>query len=305
VGIADELVMVLSDMTIVDGEIESPDSGGDLASVFGREGTRVLVNGRTDARLVARDAAPQRWRIVNAARSRYFLLDLEGVPFTVIGADGGLQASPEQKDVLSLAPGERLDVVVAPTRPLDSPVLTLRSGLINRGFGSIEFRRVEELLTVDFLSLPRYEGPLPAVPSRTIAPLELSGATRVDINMTLSSSDGVTRYAINGRPFGAALPLSARVGETQVWTVTNKTNWSHPFHLHGFFFQVLGDDGRQVYPLVWKDTVDVPFGQTVRFAVTFDDRPGMWMYHCHILDHADLGLMGMLEVTPADSARHF
>jgi FtsP/CotA-like multicopper oxidase with cupredoxin domain len=129
----------------------------------------------------------------------------------------------------------------------------------------------------------------------------LSGATPVHIDLTLSNADGLTRYGINGRPFAEEHPLSAQVGETQVWTVTNTTNWSHPFHLHGFFFQVLGEDGRQVHPMAWKDTVDVPFGQTVRFAVRFEDRPGMWMYHCHILDHADLGLMGMLELTPAGS----
>jgi FtsP/CotA-like multicopper oxidase with cupredoxin domain len=58
-----------------------------------------------------------------------------------------------------------------------------------------------------------------------------------------------------------------------------------------------------VRPLAWKDTVDVPFGETIKLAVRLDERPGMWMFHCHILDHADLGLMGMLEVTPAASAR--
>lgn len=90
--------------------------------------------------------------------------------------------------------------------------------------------------------------------------------------------------------------MLATPGETQVWTVTNKTKWSHPFHLHGFFFQVLDGTGAPVHPLAWKDTVDVPFEQTVRFVVRFDDRAGSWVYHRHILDHADGGLMGMVEL---------
>ena len=90
-------------------------------------------------------------------------------------------------------------------------------------------------------------------------------------------------------------------GETQVWTVTNKTKWSHPFHLHGFFFQVLDETGAPVHPLAWKDTVSVPFEQTARFVVRFDDRLGSWMYHCHVLDHADGGLMGIVQVGATDT----
>jgi FtsP/CotA-like multicopper oxidase with cupredoxin domain len=76
--------------------------------------------------------------------------------------------------------------------------------------------------------------------------------------------------------------------------VRNDTDFAHPFHLHGFFFQVL-DDTRVPE---WKDTVDVPSKTELKLAVTFDDRPGMWMYHCHILDHAEIGMMGHLHVLP-------
>jgi FtsP/CotA-like multicopper oxidase with cupredoxin domain len=98
----------------------------------------------------------------------------------------------------------------------------------------------------------------------------------------------------------AAIPFKSlryAPGETQVWTIVNKTKWSHPFHLHGFFFQVLDEKGQHVTPLEWKDTVNVPLEQTLKLVVRYDDdRPGSWMYHCHILDHADGGLMGMVDV---------
>jgi FtsP/CotA-like multicopper oxidase with cupredoxin domain len=61
---------------------------------------------------------------------------------------------------------------------------------------------------------------------------------------------------------------------------------------------VVDDQGNPKRPLAWKDTVNVPMETTVRFLVTFDERPGNWMFHCHILDHADGGLMGTVQVGP-------
>ena len=74
--------------------------------------------------------------------------------------------------------------------------------------------------------------------------------------------------------------------------MTNNSVFDHPFHLHGYSFQVLDD--RRIPE--WKDTINVPVKSTVRIAVRFDDRPGMWMFHCHILDHADVGMMGHIHV---------
>ena len=62
--------------------------------------------------------------------------------------------------------------------------------------------------------------------------------------------------------------------------------------------------GKPAHPLAWKDTVDVPLEQTVRFVVRFDDRPGTWMYHCHILDHADGGMMGVVQLGVTGGEHH-
>ncbi len=95
VGVADETVLVLSDIAL-DGKggFEPPDTGGSTGMAFGREGNHVLVNGRERPRLLVRAGAPQRWRIVNAAKSRFFEIDLEGQPFTRIGGDGGFTEYP-------------------------------------------------------------------------------------------------------------------------------------------------------------------------------------------------------------------
>jgi hypothetical protein len=165
----------------------------------------------------------------------------------------------------------------------------------------------DELLTLTGATVPPYSGPAPSSVRRTIEPLPLAGATKVALELALDQPpDAAPEYAIRGQLYSTRhKALGARVGETQVWTVTNSTKWSHPLHLHGFFFQVLDDTGAPVRPLAWKDTVDIPFEKTLRLAVRFDDREGVtgaWMLHCHILDHAEAGLMGVVQV--GDGATH-
>jgi len=102
--------------------------------------------------------------------------------------------------------------------------------------------------------------PHPTV-TRTIEPMSQVGATpiAVEFGIEQSSIDKTFNYSINGRPLDRIPPIEATIGETQIWTVINTTAWSHPLHLHGFFFQVLDKDGKPKRPLQWKDTLSVPF----------------------------------------------
>jgi FtsP/CotA-like multicopper oxidase with cupredoxin domain len=295
----EEVVMVLSDIDVDDhGKLEDPETGGSTGMAFGREGNRVLVNGREQPTLMARTGVPQRWRIVNAAKSRYFEVDPDGMRFRTVGGDGGLQEAPVDSDTIVIAPGERIDTIVTPT-PKTGDTRGVDYRLFNRGYGSIEARiPIVPLFTI------RFEGGAPAAPvaipdlRRPITPLSTAGARDVHVELTIAQrSDGVFEYGINNVPFQKDHAFTAKPGETQIWTLVNSTSWSHPFHIHGFFFQVLDERGEPVKPLAWKDTVDVPFKSTVRIVVRFDeDRPGAWMFHCHVLDHADGGLMGTVLV---------
>ena len=87
-----------------------------------------------------------------------------------------------------------------------------------------------------------------------------------------------------------------KVGALQVWDVVNSSLMDHPFHLHGFFFQVLSINGEAPAFRSWEDVVNVPPRSTVRIAWMPDDRTGRWMYHCHILEHHEAGMMGHFEV---------
>jgi len=157
--------------------------------------------------------------------------------------------------------------------------------------------------TMAIANMPAYGAPPRPSVRRAIEPTNTVGATpvKVDIGVTQSSEDGSFHYTINGRSFPK--PFLAKLGETQIWTITNSTPWSHPVHLHGFFFLVLDKNSVPVHPLEWKDTVSVPFKETVRFIVRFDDRAGSWMFHCHILDHAEGGLMGTVQLSATGEAQ--
>ena len=305
VGVADQLTLVLSDIGFdKHGDPDSPDTGGSAGMVFGREGEYLLVNGKNHPVLTARAGAPQRWRIVNAAKSRFFALDLEGQNFHVIGSDGGLQERATDTTELLITPGERADVIVYPSGKPGS-ALMLRAMLYNRGYGSVEYRVIEDLMTVQLSKDPAVKAaPLPAL-TREIPAANAAGATTVMFELTQPKIENQKpEFRVNDKPFWKAEPFHAKLGDTQIWVVKNSTDWDHPFHLHGFFFQVLDEHDQPVRPLAWKDTVNVPMKKTVRLLVTFDERPGEWMFHCHILDHAEGGLMGTVMVGDPAPSKH-
>ena len=244
--------------------------------------------------LTIRDGAVQRWRIVNAAKSRYFELVLgDGQPFELIGVDGGQMEYSQKKFTIVLGPGERADVLVAPK--LDGKNLTLITTPFNRGFGSTEFRSAEDLIVFEPSNLPAVAtAELPKV-TRDIPPMSAAGATPIKLDLVMTKEQGLTGFALEGGPFWRKSSLRAEVGETQLWTITNKAIWAHPIHLHGFFFQEVDEKGVPLSPRAWKDTIHVPVDGTRRFLVKFD-RPGSWMFHCHILDHAEAGLMSTVDV---------
>jgi FtsP/CotA-like multicopper oxidase with cupredoxin domain len=288
----DDLVLVLSDMSLDEkGALLPKDNGGPFGDLFGREGNVLLVNGKVRPRLKVRAGKPQRWRIINAARARYYGFALRGHTFVRIGGDGGLAARPERLSRLTIVPGERMDVVFTPSAAPGS-LTTLRWLATDRGYGTTFNRPPEAMLDIETIDAPAVTAA--AVPERLreIRPIDVRAATPHTLDLTITREGNTVEMGINGVPSWKAAPLHARVGDTHVWTVKNDSAFDHPFHLHGFFFQVL-DETRVPE---WKDTVNVPVKSSVRLAVAFDERPGMWMFHCHILDHAEVGMMGHVHV---------
>ena len=103
-------------------------------------------------------------------------------------------------------------------------------------------------------------------------------------------------FSINGYVYPDAEDLQATLGTVEEWAIVNTTEMDHPFHLHGFRFQVTSDDGVASAFRAWRDTVNVRAETTTRFRVQLEENAGTWMFHCHILEHAEHGMMGELQV---------
>jgi len=131
---------------------------------------------------------------------------------------------------------------------------------------------------------------------RTIEPLALQDAA---INRTVKLSVGPSlkeglSFLVNGKTHVDDKPVM--VGELQVWEVVNSSLMDHPFHLHGFFFQVIEENGKAPAYRAWKDTYNLTPRSKIKIAWMPDNRPGTWMYHCHIIEHHAAGMMAHFQV---------
>jgi FtsP/CotA-like multicopper oxidase with cupredoxin domain len=268
----------------------SLEGGIDLEN--GREGNVLFVNGQVMPTIPIRRGELQRWRIVNASAARVFRLSLAGQHLVHVGNDGGLFEHAVEVPEVLMANSERVEVLVRGTgSPGDTTVLEDlpydRYMPQTRPADWDRTRRVLSLRLTDDSVVDRLE-----IPS-TLRPIPPLDTTHVAVRRTIVMSQGL----IDGRQMDMhRVDIRSRLGTTEIWTIQNVVGMDHPFHLHGFHFQVLDRDGVPEPFRSWKDTGNVPKHSSIRIAVHFDDYPGKWMFHCHILDHEDDGMMGVLEV---------
>jgi bilirubin oxidase len=293
-----ERLIVLSDNRFLpDGSIDLPDPQsvqGKVDAENGREGDVLFVNGEVMPTIEIRSGEIQRWRIVNASASRVYRLSLPGHTFLHVGSDGGLFERPVEVEEIMIANAERVELLVRGTGAPGSSV-TLTTLPYDRYVPQTrpaDWQASRELLTLRYLDAPAVAAdPVPDV-LRPVPALDPAEAT---VTRVVSMSQGF----LNNRPFDLArVDMQAELGATEIWEIENLVGMDHPFHLHGFRFQVLERNGVAEPFRSWKDTVNVPKHETVRFIVRFENHPGKWMFHCHILDHEDQGMMGILEINP-------
>jgi FtsP/CotA-like multicopper oxidase with cupredoxin domain len=291
-----EKLLILSDNRFLpDGSIDLPDPGspqGRMDFENGREGDLLFVNGQVMPALAIRSGEVQRWRVINASAARVYRLALPGHTFLHVGSDGGLFERAVEVNEILLANSERAELLVRGTgRPGDRG--TLRTLPYDRYVPQTrpsDWNRTRDLLTVEYTAEPPKAPLLLPAKLRPVPALDTARATTTRLMV-------LTQGFINRRPMDLRrVDVSAALGATEIWEIENLVGMDHPFHLHGFQFQVLDRNGvPESYPS-WKDTVNVPKHGTVRFIVRYDDHPGLWMFHCHILSHEDHGMMGILEV---------
>jgi FtsP/CotA-like multicopper oxidase with cupredoxin domain len=285
-----ERVLVFDDVQLDRrGQIKPP--GWWIESHNGRVGSTRLVNGRREPELTIAAGQVERWRIVNAASARYLRLSIGDRPFTILGTDGGLIESPYRTKEVLLAPADRVDLAVGPFG--EGETLEIESTRYNRGAFAIPRR--ERFATLRVGARAPSNARIPEQ-LRSIEPLVTGRGTptrEIQLGWKLSKKHGV-EFTINREVHHRADPCP--VGELQVWDLVNGSPVDHPFHLHGFFFQVLEVNGSPPPFRSWEDTVNVPARGRARIAWRPDDRPGEWMYHCHILEHHAAGMMAHFDV---------
>lgn len=274
-----------------------------LAGSLGVIGDEILVNG-TLAPYFDVTTGLVRLRLLNASNARLYNFGFsDDRRFALIATDGGLLAEPWETDRLYLSPGERAEIVVAfePGETVDlrsypSPGLGGASGRLD-GFEDrldvCRFRAADTLS--DEAELPTE---IPAVLAD--AP-DLAGAAVAAERTFVLASD-----QINGRSMVMdRIDFGVREGTVEVWEVTNDNGFLHNFHVHDVQFQVLTVDGAEPEPHLrgWKDTVLLVQGRRYRLAMRFTDHtdPNVpYMYHCHLLQHEDDGMMGQFVVLAED-----
>ncbi len=230
-----------------------------------------------------------RLRLINGATSTAFHIDLGALTGQAIAVDG-VPVQPVTGRRFGLAMGQRLDLRLSiPSQGGAFPILALREGAVERT-GIILATAGAAVGTLADRSKTA-TGALDLVVERALTPLVPLADRRADVTARLRLTGGMMPYvwSLDDRPFGSHEPMRVTAGQRVVLTFDNASGMSHPMHLHGHQFQVIGIDGRPIAGAV-RDTVLVPDRGSVTIA--FDaDNPGRWPLHCHNLLHMATGMM--------------
>jgi len=302
-----EVPLVLCDRLLTaDGQLYYPTSGvGDAPWVPEVFGNAMLVNGALFPRLDVQ-ACRYRLRVLNASNARFFRLSLRGRrPFLQIGSDQGLLAAPVAQAGLVLAPAERADLVVDFAGLAGQDV-----ELMNDAAPLMRFRVAAGRV--------RDGSRVPAV-LRDVPRLAESSAARTRL-LTIDEYDDCLAepmlMLLDGKRWHDPVSETPKLGSTEIWSLLNLTEDTHPIHLHLVRFQVLDRrpfdvdqyvDSRTLRYLGpalpppphergWKDTAQVPPGMLTRFIVRFEGYAGRYVWHCHLLEHASNEMMRPFEV---------
>ncbi|EAZ88980.1 multicopper oxidase family protein [Crocosphaera chwakensis] len=277
--------------------------------MMGREGNVITVNGEVNPSFSMPENGLLRLRIVNASTSRFYNLSLEDHPFYLIANDGTTLEQPIELSEILLTPGERIEVLIKGDKNPQSYQLVslpynrgsmgmmgrgrMGGGMMGRGRDNIENNGPIPLATINYEnSVSPLNLPTELMP---ISPLPKPQTTRqFSLNHGMSPGVGMA-FLINGEAYQPnTVQTQVKLNTVEEWEVINTGVMDHPFHVHTNKFQVISRNGvPNAYP-TWKDTILVRRGETVRIRIPFEDFTGKTVYHCHILDHEDLGMMGSL-----------
>jgi FtsP/CotA-like multicopper oxidase with cupredoxin domain len=291
-------VLVLKDLSLVDGW---PAPYGLMDFMHGKEGPLVMANGQVNPRVAIRPGEVQRWRIVNACTARFFNLSLQNHQIHLIGTESGLLDKPYALNRILLSPGERIDLLVKGGNPGSHKFLSLP---YNRGgcdcCGGMGSQTVTLMTMVVEGDAMKADIPPSINPDAKRLAADAGSLARIQMSLSMNMRAGF----INGKTFGSdPYTISSKTGTYEIWEIINQSMMDHPFHHHVNAAQVLsitgGDaDYAALYSSIpgMKDTTIVPKFGSATLLMPVMDWTGMSMMHCHIIEHEDIGMMGVWNI---------
>jgi FtsP/CotA-like multicopper oxidase with cupredoxin domain len=262
---------------------------------MGMLGDTILVNGAISPVLEV-STVKMRFRIVNSSNARVYVFSLsDNSKFSQIASDNGFLESPVELEVLKLVPGERAEIIIDFSNYSVGDAVTLES----LGFKIMDFSVMTE--AEDTTTIPEKLTTINKIPesaavkTRTFV-LGGKGAL-VNINgeqMNIQTAICGPEILQMDNPIGMyKIHEFVNIGDTEIWEISeSNTGMYHPFHVHGVHFQVLDRNGQKppANEQGWKDTILINQFETVRVIQTFNYK-GIYMLHCHNLEHEDAGMM--------------
>ncbi len=257
------------------------------------------LNGSVRPQIQIAPGESQFWRIVNASADRYLDLQLEGQTFEIVAMDGMPIAlhDPNHRtriaDHVLLPPAGRLEAIV--TGPAAGTPRRLVSRCVDTG---PDGDPNPAMVLADVVSRSA-AGPIPKTSESHFKPslktLDLAAEEKTPPRFIVTFTEDKKGFYINGKIFtpDAAPMVRAKVGAYQHWRIVNATGELHPMHIHQVHFLAYAENERPIADPLWLDTVNVPYGGSVDVIMDFTDPVirGMSVFHCHLLNHEDKGMM--------------
>ena len=252
---------------------------------MGMQGDTVLVNGLINSVLEV-STVKMRLRVLNGSNARIYDLSFsDDSKFTQIASDAGFLQAPVELNALKLSPGERAEIIVDFSKHAVGDTITLRSKT-NVTFNIMDFSVTNK--AEDKTTIPGNLATINKIPEST------SVKTRTFTMSGIGLQSHINNLQMNLQTGMDTIHESVKLGDTEIWEVISAAagGMSHPFHVHGVHFQVLDINGNPppANHQGWKDTVLVETTNKVRIIAAFKYK-GIFMLHCHNLEHEDAGMM--------------
>src|SRR5437016_8090302 len=257
------------------------------------------LNGSVRPQIEIAPGERQFWRLVNASADRYLDLQLEGQTFEVVAMDGMPIALHDPNhpthivDHVLLPPAGRLEAIV--TGPAAGTPRRLISRCVDTGS---EGDPNPAMVLADIVPRPAARS-MPQVLESSRKPdlktLGLTAEEKAPPRFIVTFTEDKKGFYINGEKYApdAAPMVRAKIGTLQHWRIVNATRELHPMHIHQVHFLAYAENDKPIANPLWLDTVNVPYGGSVDVIMDFTDPVirGMSVFHCHLLNHEDKGMM--------------